>query len=78
MTNGLPLWQQILYSVVAPLIGAVIFRFMARAWAKLLQGEAISEQTRRRQKFEFWMILVFMYVALGSIFIYAHFIGKSN
>jgi len=44
---------------------------MSRGWAKGVQGGSASERTKVRQKFEFWMVLVAMYVIGFAMAIYA-------
>lgn len=72
MQGASPLWQQILFFFFAPPIAALLFRAMIRGWAHIVQGSKISETTQKRQRAEFWVILVFLYVMLLCIFVYAH------
>ena len=73
MEGASPLWQQLLFFVLAPPIAAMAFSIMARGWANVVQSGDVSETTRKRQKLEFWVMLCFMYVMLFCIFLYAHF-----
>jgi hypothetical protein len=66
-----PLWQQILFFVLAPPIMALIIRILSRGWANIAQEGNVSETTRDRQKMEFWGVLIFMYLMVGCIFLYA-------
>lgn len=52
-----PLIEQILIFVVGPPILAGLFWLKARGWAHNVQGESVSETTKRRQKLEFWVLL---------------------
>lgn len=71
---ALPLGQQILFLLFSPPIGALLWLFMARGWARQVQGGTISDQTKQRQKKLFWGFLIFMYIFNLGTFIYAHFI----
>jgi hypothetical protein len=73
MTGTSPLWQQALFFALAPPIMALLIRLLSRGWANAIQGGNVSERTRKRQKLEFWGVLIFMYVMLACIFGYAHF-----
>ena len=57
-----PLIEQILIFVLGPPIMASLFWLRARGWAKTIQGESVSETTKRRQKIEFWVLLSLMYL----------------
>jgi len=46
---------------------------MMRGWAKGIQGDDISSETKSRQRFEFWTLLGVLYLGMLLIFIYAHF-----
>jgi hypothetical protein len=71
MANASPLWQQLLFFILAPPIMALMIRAGSRGWARTVQGGKISETTKKRQKLEFWFVLSFMYVMLFCIFLYA-------
>lgn len=73
MAEANPLWQQVLFFLIAPLIMALLIRLLSRGWASIIQGGNVSERTARRQQIEFWAVLAFMYVMLACIFGYAHF-----
>ncbi len=53
---------------------AGLFRLMARGWARTVQGGKISPKTVRRQRIEFWGMLILMYFIVLGEFIYAGFI----
>jgi hypothetical protein len=44
---------------------------MSRGWAIGVQGGSASERTKVRQKIEFWMVLVAMYVIGFGMALYA-------
>jgi hypothetical protein len=73
MENGRPLWQLVTFFVLVPPIMAFLVRLMSHGWANIVQSGNISEATRRRQRVEFWGLLVLLYLAVAFIFIYAHF-----
>ena len=66
-----PLWEQLLIGILGPPIMAILFRFRARGWAMMVQGGTVSNTTEKRQRIEFWGILVAMYLLMFGIFIYA-------
>ena len=72
MANASPLWQQALFFLLAPPIMALLIRLLSRGWANIVQGSNVSEKTIKRQRLEFWVVLIFMYVMLTCIFGYAH------
>lgn len=72
MAEASPLWQQALFFLLAPPIMALLIRVLSRGWANILQGGNVSEKTMKRQRLEFWVVLIFMYVMLACIFGYAY------
>ena len=66
-----PLWEQLAIGILGPPIMAVLFRFMARGWAMSVQGGSVSKETEKRQRIEFWGMLVAMYLSVFGEFIYA-------
>lgn len=68
-----PVWIQLFFITVAPPIMAVLIHFLSRGWAMTVQGGKISERTRKRQRLEFWGVLIFMYLMGFGMIIYAHF-----
>lgn len=71
-----PLSEQILYDIIIPPVGAAIWWLMSRGWAGTLQGGTVSETTKRRQRIEFFALLVGVYVLMFSITIYGYFSRK--
>jgi hypothetical protein len=49
---------------------------MARGWAMTVQGETISQKTQKRQRIEFWGMLIMMYLLVFGEVIYARLTGK--
>lgn len=72
MQEASPLWQQILFFLLAPPIMAFLIRLISRGWARTVQGGRVSEKTATRQRIEFWVVLCFMYVMLLCIFVYGY------
>ena len=68
-----PLGEQIATLIVAPPIIAVLVRIMSHGWAMLVQGGNVSETTRKRQNWQFWMLLWGGYIIMTGLFVYAHF-----
>ena len=62
-TGGTPLWEQAAIVIFGPPIMACIWWAMSRGWAKMVQGGTASGKTKHRQKVEFWLLLIAMYVA---------------
>lgn len=69
-----PLSEQLAILILGPPIMATLVWFMSRGWATTVQGNAVSETTKHRQKIEFWVLLVAMYVLGLGMAIYAWFI----
>lgn len=65
-----PISEQIMFDVIIPPVGAVLWWMMSRGWARSVQRGEISEQTRRRQKTEFWVILCLAYLLMFGITLY--------
>ena len=66
-----PLWEQLTIGIFMPPVMALLFKFMARGWAMTVQGGTVSQKTKRRQRIEFWGMLVAMYLLMWGMFIYA-------
>jgi cytochrome b561 len=65
-----PIDQQLLYDLLFPPIGTCLWWLMARGWARAVQGGKPSETTKKRQKWEFWVVLVCLYLLMFGITIY--------
>ena len=68
-----PLAQQYLLDCVAPPAIAVMWWFMSRGWAMTVQGEGVSDRTKRRQRIEFLVLLVGLYSLMFGATTYMHF-----
>lgn len=69
--GSLPISQLILLDLIVPPIGAILWRLMAGGWAVGVQGGNVSEETRRRQWFEFFVLLGLAYLLMFGFTIYA-------
>jgi hypothetical protein len=49
-----------------PPVGASVWWLLSQGWAKIVQGGTISQKTIKRQRTEFWVLLVAAYV-LGIV-----------
>jgi len=67
-----PLSEQIFYDLIIPPVGTAIWWLLSRGWAATVQGGSVSETTKRRQKIEFFVILIAAYVLMFSITIYGN------
>jgi hypothetical protein len=64
--NPTPLWEQVAIVLLGPPVMACAWWLLSRGWARAVQVGMASERTKRRQKFEFWGLLIIMYmVTLG-------------
>ena len=66
-----PLGEQLAILIVGPPIMAGLVWLMSRGWAIGVQRGSASEKTRMRQKVEFWMVLIAMYVIGFAMALYA-------
>ena len=66
-----PLWEQLLILIAGPPAMAGLFWLMSRGWALTVQGGEASDRTKGRQKIEFWVVLVGMYVIGIGMALYA-------
>ena len=66
-----PLGEQLAILIAGPPVMACLIWVMSRGWAKTVQGGTASERTKSRQKIEFWMVLVVMYVLGFGMALYA-------
>jgi hypothetical protein len=57
-----PLWQLILSLIVGPPIMAFLWRLMSGGFAAAVQGGTRSERTVKRQRAEFWIVLIGLYL----------------
>jgi|HubBroStandDraft_1064217.scaffolds.fasta_scaffold757150_2 hypothetical protein len=66
--------KQYLLDLVAPLVITVMWWIFSRGWAAGIQGGQISHQTKERQKVEFVVVLVLLYVGMFGMTIYIHYL----
>jgi hypothetical protein len=58
--------------LVAPPIGAALWWLSSRGWAGAIQGGAVSEKTRVRQRYGFWVVLGVIYVIMFATTAYCN------
>lgn len=71
--SAAPLGEQLAILILGPPVMAALTWIMSRGWAHAVQGGVVSERTKRRQKAEFWIVLVVMYVLGFGMALYAWF-----
>jgi hypothetical protein len=64
--------QMIALDLLVPPIGTCIWWLMSRGWAGLVQGGTVSDKTKKRQKWEFLIILVLAYLLMFGITLYGY------
>jgi hypothetical protein len=69
--SATPLWEQIAIVLIGPPVMACAWWVLSRGWAKTVQGGMASERTKRRQKVEFWGLLIAMYAVTLGMTLYA-------
>jgi hypothetical protein len=67
---ALPISQIILLDILIPPVGTCLWWLMARGWAGLVQLRNPSETTKKRQRVEFFAILMSAYVLMFAITVY--------
>jgi hypothetical protein len=72
MTAAGPIPEQIAFVLLLPPIVTLIWWTLARGWAYSVQGSDVSERTKKRQKWEFWVMLILIYGIVIVIAILAH------
>jgi hypothetical protein len=68
--GAIPLGQMILLDILVPPIGACLWWLMVRGWAGFVQLGRPSETTTRRQRWEFWALLIAAYLLMFGITAY--------
>lgn len=71
MRTPLPLGEQILLDVIVPPIGTCLWWLKARGWADLVQLGRVSDRTKRRQEWEFWIVMFAGYVTMFGVTLYS-------
>jgi hypothetical protein len=70
-SGAAPIGEQLAVLIVGPPLMASLIWLMSRGWAASVQGGGPSEETKRRQKLEFWIVLITMYIIGLSMALYA-------
>jgi hypothetical protein len=66
---ALPIARQIAVATIAPPILACLWWLKSRGWANTVQSGDVSQETKERQKTEFWLVLGALYlIAFGTMF----------
>ncbi len=56
--------QSIAVAIFFPPCGAFAWWLLSRGWAKIVQGGDVSERTKKRQRYEFWILMIAAYALL--------------
>jgi len=67
-----PVAEQIAVLLLGPPIMTLLWLLMSSGWAGLVQGGAVSDRTKKRQKWEFWVLLTAMYALGLGIIVYGY------
>lgn len=70
-SGGAPLAEQLSILILGPPVMAGLIWLLSRGWATGVQGGSASDQTKSRQRVEFWVVLVIMYVIGFGMALYA-------
>jgi hypothetical protein len=65
--GALPIQQQILVDLIAPPVGALLWRLVTRGLGGMARARDASPETRRRQSREFLGILILGYLLMFGI-----------
>ena len=65
-----PIGEQFMIFTFGPPIMAGLIWAMSRGWAHTVQGAVVSDTTKKRQKIEFWVLLVVMYLFSIAVVLY--------
>jgi len=71
--HAAPLGEQLAILILGPPVMSVLIWLMSRGWAHTVQGTVVSDRTKHRQKVEFWIVLIAMYVLGFGMAFYAWF-----
>jgi hypothetical protein len=69
----MPLMQQYLLDLVAPPIVTSLWWLFSRGTATVLQGGAVSERTKKRERIGFLVVLLLAYLLMFGGTTYLHF-----
>lgn len=78
LPGAAPLWEQVLVVALTPPIMAALVAILNRGWAGAVAGvlgRKASETTKKEQVWEFWFVLIVLYLGLTGMFVYAHLRG---
>jgi len=64
--------QQIVLGIFGPPVMSAVCWVLSRGWAGFVQNGEISERTKNRQKKEFILVLIAMYLIVIGMTVYAH------
>jgi hypothetical protein len=68
-----PLSEQIAILLLGPPIMSAFWWLASRNFGRIVQGGSVSARTKQRQKKEFWVLLVGLYLLGFGIILYAAF-----
>ncbi len=68
--SAAPVGEQIAIFVLGPPVMASLIWLMSRGWAHTVQGEVVSDRTKHRQKMEFWIFMIVMYIFMIGVALY--------
>jgi hypothetical protein len=71
--DAAPLWEQVLIVVLSPPLSAGAWWLLSRGWGQSVQGGSVSQRTRTRQTWGFWIVLALGYLVTISMAVYAYF-----
>jgi hypothetical protein len=68
--SQVPIGRIMILDILIPPIGTCLWWLMARGWAGFVQLGNISDATKRRQRWEFWIVLASAYLIMFSVTLY--------
>ena len=75
-SQALPLWQIICLDLVVPPVGTALWWLMSRGFASAVQGGAATSSTKRRQRMEFWILLISTYAVAFAVTVWGLSSGR--
>jgi hypothetical protein len=69
--DAAPLGEQLAIFLLGPPIMSTLWWFSSRNLGRIVQGGSVSERTKQRQKKEFWVLLIGLYLLGFGIILYA-------
>jgi hypothetical protein len=70
-SGAAPLWEQLVILILGPPIMTALWWIAARGWALAVQGGTTSRKTKKRQRVEFFVVLILMYAVGFGVVLYA-------